>query len=55
MSKLCNYTFYFTDKKTYTATCYEEALNKLSDEYGDVNVTDCETEEFDEYNDDYMG
>lgn len=54
MSKLYNYTFYFKGKKTYTASSYEEALDKLSDDYEDVDVYDNDTEEFDEYNDDFM-
>lgn len=55
MSKLYNFTFYFKGKRTFTANTYEEALDRLSDEYGDVDVYDNDTEEFDEYNDDYMG
>lgn len=55
MSKLYNYTLYFNGKATYTAISYEEALSRLSDEHRDVDVYDCDREEFDEYDDDYMG
>lgn len=54
MSKLYNYTIYFKGKKTYTASCYEEALYKLSDDYENVDVEDCDAEEYDPYEDDYM-
>lgn len=54
MSKLYNYTLYFKGKRTYTASSYDEALDKLADEYYGVEVDDCDTEEFDENNDDYM-
>lgn len=55
MAKLFNFTFRFTGEATYTAETLEEALDKLADEYGDVKVVDRDTEEFDPYNDDYMG
>ena len=55
MPKLYNYSFYFSGKRTYTAETYEEALEQLSDEMGDVEINDCDTEEFDPDIDDYMG
>lgn len=55
MSKQYNFTIYFNGSATYTASSYEEALDKLADEFGSVDVTDCDTEEFDPYDDDYMG
>lgn len=54
MSKLYNFTLYFKGIKTYTAKNYGEALDKLSKEYGDVDVVSCGTEEFDENEDDNM-
>lgn len=54
MSKLYHFTLYFKGEKTYTARTYEEALDELVNEYGDVEVSDCDTEEFDPYEDDYL-
>lgn len=55
MSKLYNFTFWFKGKGTYTAETREEALDKLYDEYGDVEVYDNDTDSFDPDEDDYMG
>lgn len=54
MSKLYNYTLYFSGKATYTAEDYDEAVNKLIAKHGNVEVDDCDWESFDGEVDDYM-
>ena len=54
MPKLFNYTFTCKLTVTYTAPTMEDALESLADDYGDVDVTETNCEEFDPDLDDYM-
>ncbi len=54
MSRQFNYKFTYIGEACYTAATYEEALERLEDDCGNVTVIDCDTEEFDPAVDDYM-
>ena len=54
MPKLFNYTFTCKFTVTYTTATLEEALERLTDDEGDVEVIDTDCEDFDPDLDDYM-
>lgn len=55
MPKLYNYTFHFVGQATYTAKTEEEALEMFEKQHCDVDITRTEVEEYDPYEDDFMG
>lgn len=54
MSKLFNYTFTCQFTVTYTAPTYEDAVERLNDDYDDVDIIETDCEDFDPDLDDYM-
>lgn len=54
MSKLYNYKLTCEFTTTYTAESYEEATERLREDEGDVEITDCSIEDFEPGLDDYM-
>ena len=54
MPKLFNYTFTCRFTVTYTAPTLEEALERLAEDEGTVEVTETNCEDYDPDFDDYM-